>query len=54
MFLNDNNDNNDNFLLESQSQYVGSTATELKVRFRNHKSAMITNHKSTMITKKIL
>ena len=27
-------------------QYIGSTSTELKVRFRNHKSAMLTNKKT--------
>ena len=27
-------------------QYIGSTTTEFKVRFRNHKSSMITNKKS--------
>ena len=29
-----------------QLQYIGSTTTEFKVRFRNHKSSMITNKKS--------
>ena len=27
-------------------QYVGSTSTEFKVRFRNHKSSMLTNKKT--------
>ena len=27
-------------------QYVGSTATQFKVRFRNHKSSMVTNKKT--------
>ena len=27
-------------------QYVGSTTTEFKVRFRNHKSSMLTNKKT--------
>ena len=29
-----------------QLQYIGSTTTEFKVRFRNHKSSMVTNKKS--------
>ena len=29
-----------------QLQYIGSTTTEFKVRFRNHKSFMVTNNKS--------
>ena len=29
-----------------QLQYIGSTTTEFKVRFRNHKSSMLTNKKT--------
>ena len=29
-----------------QLQYIGSTTTEFKVRFKNHKSSMVTNKKS--------
>ena len=31
-------------------QYVGSTTTDFRVRFRNHKSAMVTKKKSCEVT----
>ena len=31
---------------ECRLQYVGSTTTNFRVRFRNHKSAMVTNKKT--------
>ena len=32
--------------MKCKLQYVGSTCTEFKVRFRNHESSMVTNKKS--------
>lgn len=32
-----------------RKQYVGSTSTEFKVRFRNHKSSMINNKKTCQL-----